>query len=282
MIEESSLTSKRIAEYLASGKRFDNRAFDEYRKIEIDLSLSKKAEGGAKVKIGKTEVWVAIKMSVGEPYPDSPDKGTLIVSAELTPLSHEKYEYGPPRFDSIEIGRLVDRGIRESKLIDLDKLCIKKGEKVWSIFIDIYSINDDGNLLDASFIGALAALKNSTIPYYDEKEEKVDYEKEPRKSLGLNENIPINFSIYKIGKKLILDPNLEEEMASDGRLVFAAVPGKPFNICSMQKSDVMALDFENFENMLDLIEKNYNKLYKEITKKIDDASKYLKKTLKKK
>ncbi|MEM3074745.1 MAG: exosome complex protein Rrp42 [Candidatus Pacearchaeota archaeon] len=275
MIEESSLTNKRISDYLSHGKRFDHRKADEYRNIEISLNLSKKAEGGAKVKIGKTEVWVGVKMSVGEPYPDSLNKGNLAVSAELTPLSHRKYEYGPPRFSAIEIGRLVDRGIRESKFIDLKKLCIKEGEKVWNVFIDIYSINDDGNLLDASFIGTLAALKSAKIPIYDEKKDIINYEKPPKENLPITNNIPLNFSIYKIGEQIILDPTLEEESASDGRLVFAAVPssGKTFNICSMQKSESMDLTIEKLLSMIEFVENIYEKFFKEITKKIDNEIK---------
>ena len=177
MIEESNLTAKRIHEYLEHGNRFDKRDPEEYREIIIECGISKKSEGSAKVKIGKTEVWVGVKMEVAEPYPDSPDKGNLMVTAELTPLSHPKYEYGPPKFDAIELGRLVDRGIRESRYIDLNKLCITEGEKVWQVFVDVYSINDEGNLLDAAFIAAIAALKDTKVPFYDKKEEKIDYEK---------------------------------------------------------------------------------------------------------
>ncbi len=273
MIEHSNLTSKKIKEYLVNGKRFDNRHINEFREISIDYNLSKKAEGGVKVKIGKTEVWVGIKMEVGEPYPDSPDKGNLMVTTELLPMSHRKYEYGPPKFDAIELGRLVDRGIRESKFIDLKKLCIKEGEKVWIVFIDIYSINDDGNLLDASFIGAVAALKNTKIPHYDEKKEKIDYEKEAKNSIPLTKNMPINFSVYKLGNKILLDPNLEEESASEGRLIFATIPGNPFNICSMQKGDSMELSIDEFSEMIEFVEKIYDKFFKEINKKIDDAIK---------
>jgi len=273
MINESNLTSKRISEYLEAGKRFDEREFDEYRDISVELGISKKAEGSAKVKIGKTEVWVGVKLGIAEPYPDSPDKGNLMVTAELLPLSNAKYEYGPPQFNAIELGRLVDRGIRESKFIELDKLCIKKGEKVWGIFLDIYSINDNGNLLDAAFIGAVAALKSAKIPFYDEKEERIDYDKKPSGNLPLTKNIPMNFSVHKIDGKLILDPIIEEEFASEGRLVVGVVPGKPMKICSMQKGDNFNLSTEEFGEILDFVEKKYVKFFPEVEKKIEDAIK---------
>ena len=277
MIETSNLTKRRIAEYLANGNRFDQRKFDEFREIEIECNLSKKAEGSAKVKLGKTEVWVGVKMDVGTPYPDSLESGNLMVTSELLPLSHGKYEYGPPKFNAIELGRLVDRGIRESKFIDFDKLVIIPKEKVWNVFIDIYSINDDGNLLDAAFIGALAALKSAKIPVYDEKEEKINYDKESKEGLPLKNEMPLNFSVYKLKDKILLDPNMEEEATSTARLVLAAIHGKPIKICSMQKSDENDLTIDEFSEMLDTVEKNYDSFFKKINKLIDDAIKKAKK-----
>ncbi|MEK6874080.1 MAG: RNA-binding protein [Nanoarchaeota archaeon] len=273
MIEESNLTTKRIHEYLEHGHRFDKRNPDEYREITVECGISKKSEGSAKVKIGKTEVWVGVKMETAEPYPDSPDKGNLMVTAELSPLSHQKYEYGPPKFDAIELGRLVDRGLRESKFIDLSKLCIEKGEKVWQIFVDVYSINDDGNLLDAAFIAAVAALKDAKIPFYDKKEEKIDYEKPSKEKLPLTENEPFNFSVFLIGDKFIIDPIQDEESASDGRLVLAVTPTKPISICSMQKSGEFEISEEKFSEMLDFVEKIYKTIFPKVQKLIESSIK---------
>ena len=169
----SEVTIERIRKYLKENKRFDKRKTDEFRELIIEKNISKKAEGSVRVRLGKTEVLVGVKVGTAAPYPDSPDKGNLMVTAELLPLSSPRFELGPPKFDAIELGRVIDRGIRESKIIDLEKLVIKEGEKVWNIFIDIYSINDDGNLLDAAGIGALAALKIAKLPKYDEEEEKI-------------------------------------------------------------------------------------------------------------
>lgn len=272
-IEGTKLTSNRIIEYMKDGKRFDGRKLDDFRDIEIELGVSKKAEGSAKVKMGNTEVWVGVKMNVMSPYPDSPDEGNLMVTAELLPLSHGKYEYGPPKFPAIELGRLVDRAIRESKLIDLKKLCIEKGEKVWNLFIDVYSINDDGNLLDAAVIGALAALKSGKMLTYDKEKEQVDYETHAKESIPITKNLPLNFSVYKAGDSIFLDPTLEEEEASEGRLVLAVIPEKPIRIHSMQKSEDMQLSPEEFAAMLDMVEKKHAKLLPEIEKKIDAAIK---------
>ena len=120
-MEVSNLTKKRITNYLTRGKRFDNRELMQYRNIEIETGISKNADGSARIKIGKTEVYAGVKLEVEEPYPDSEDKGNLVTTVELLPLSSEKYEPGPPRIEAIEIARIVDRGIRESGFIEFKK-----------------------------------------------------------------------------------------------------------------------------------------------------------------
>jgi len=256
------VTAERIKQYLEQGKRFDGRKLDEFREISVETGISENAEGSARVKIGKTEVLVGVKLNVGEPYPDSQDKGNLMVSVELLPLSSPKYELGPPKFDSIEIGRITDRAIRESKIIELEKLCIKEGEKVWTVCIDIYSINDDGNIIDAACIGAIAALKNAKIPFYDEETGKIDYDKEPTGKLPLAKKIPLSISYHKIGNQIIVDPTTEEENISETRVAIGSADGI---ISSMQKSNGQSLKIEEMEKILDMVEK----VWKDITKKIE-------------
>ena len=144
--------------------RYDGRKREKFRDIKIEIGASHCAEGSARVKIGKTEVLAGVKMALEEPYPDTPDKGNLMVNAELLPASNPDFEPGPPGDKAIEISRIIDRGIRESKAIEFEKLCIKKGEQVWSVMIDICTINDEGDLLDTSALAVLAALTDTKFP----------------------------------------------------------------------------------------------------------------------
>ena len=63
-METSRLTAERIREYLDQGKRFDGRKPEDFREITIEGNVSNKAEGSARVKLGKTEVIVGVKMGV--------------------------------------------------------------------------------------------------------------------------------------------------------------------------------------------------------------------------
>jgi len=259
----SKITGERIKQYLREGKRFDGRALDQFRDIEIETNVSKNAEGSARVKLGKTEVIVGIKMNIGEPYPDSPEKGNMMVTAELLPLSSPRFESGPPKFPAIELARVLDRGVRESKFIDFTKLCIKKGEKVWTVFIDVYSLNDDGNLLDAAGIAIVAALKGAKIPKYNEKEDKVLFGELTDKNIPLAKEIPLSITVHKIGDNFVVDPTKEEEDVSETRVTIGSADG---SISSMQKGNSVALEVEEMHEALDIVDKAYKELFKKIEK----------------
>jgi exosome complex component RRP42 len=261
-METTNITADRIIQYLSEGKRFDGRDPYEFRNLTIETGISKFAEGSARVKLGETEVIVGVKMEVSTPYPDSPDKGNLMVTAELLPLSSDRFENGPPKFPAIELGRLIDRGIRESKFIETEKLCIKEGEKVWTVMIDIYSINDDGNLLDAAGIGAIIALKNAKMPKYDEETEKVIYDEHTTKGIPLSKETPLTITVHKIGNNFLVDPTREEEDVSETRVTLGSSNGV---ISSMQKGDLRPLTIKEMNQILDINEK----VWKDVFKKVD-------------
>lgn len=254
---------ERIKEYLASGKRFDGRAPEQFRDLEIEFGVSKKAEGSARVKLGKTEVIVGVKLGTSEPYADSPNKGNLMVTAEVLPLSSPRIELGPPKFGAIELGRLIDRGLRESGFIEFDKLCIKEGERVWTLFVDIYTINDDGNLLDAAGIAALAALKNAELPKYDLENDKILYGESSGQKVPVTSEMPISITAYKIGDKILVDPTREEEDAGETRITIGFSNGI---ISSMQKGDEVGMQTEVFDSMLDMVETTWSDLNGKIEK----------------
>ena len=202
-----------ITKLAEQGKRIDGRNFDHYRKIEIETNVVNKAEGSARVKIGNTQVLVGIKLNVGEPFPDCPDKGVLSTTAEFVPLASPDFESGPPQQDAIELARVVDRGVRESQVVQIEKLCIIPEEKVWIVFIDIHILDYDGNLLDAASLAALAALLTAIVPA-KRFELGEDY------PLPLSEP-PISCTAVKINNYVFFDSNLDEELIADARLTVA-------------------------------------------------------------
>lgn len=265
----SNINKKKINELLKDGKRIDGRGKYDFREISIETGVSNKAEGSARVRIGKTEVIVGVKMGVQEPYPDHNDEGTMMMGMEFGQICGGRYEPGPPGIGAIEVSRVVDRGIRESGFIDWKKLCIEKGKKVWSLAVDIYCINDEGNVLDASAIAAVTALKVAKFPVYDEKEEIIKYGEFTENGLPLTDNVPLTTTFYKIGDSLVLDPTRDEEDAAVARVTFAvSSPKKDKVINAMQKGGITPVSCDELNEMVQEVEKAYDKIFPEIDKKV--------------
>ena len=217
------------------------------------------AEGSARVWLGDTEVVAGVKMGIGEPYPDSPDEGVLIVSAEFLPLASPEFESGPPGEDAIELARVVDRAIRESKAIDFKKLCIEAGEKVWSVFVDIDILDNDGNLIDAAGLAAVTALLNTKIPDIEDNEPV--YGKKGKKSLPMK-GIPISTTFAKINSNIIVDPGYAESEAIEARLTVGTIDADGIKLCSLQKGGAVGFTMEELEKILELAEKKGSELRK--------------------
>ena len=159
-----------------------------------------------------------------------------MINAELSPLSSREFEVGPPGIKAVELARVVDRGIRESKAIDLKALCITPGEKAWFVTVDIVSINDAGNLLDTAGLAALAALKSARFPVVDMETGAIDYKQKTNKHLPLTKE-PLPITVYQINGSLLVDPSQEEENAYEARLTVAS--DSDGTISAMQKAELL-------------------------------------------
>lgn len=236
------ITKESIINLAVNDKREDGRELDEYRDISIETDVISKAEGSARVKIGDTQVIVGIKPQIGAPFPDTPDLGVLLTNCEMLPMADPTFEPGPPSEDSIELARVVDRGIRESELVDLDKLCVEEGKHVWMLFIDLHIIDNCGNLFDACELAVMAALKSTKLPSASVADNEVVFDYENTIDLPINNEVAM-CTFVKIGDKLILDPTLNEEKVADARLNVGVT--KDAKICAMQKGGILPLTKED-------------------------------------
>ena len=208
-----NLTKGYLEKLASEGKRIDGRGFDEFREIKVESGIIGTADGSAMATFGKTKVICGVKCVIGTPYPDSPDRGAMMTSVELAPLSFLGFEAGPPRENSIELARVVDRGIRESGMIDFEQLCIEEGEKIWMACIDLHIMDHGGNLFDCCTAAAVAALHQTMMPnvQYNVGEKP----KDEKMNISLK---PITCTFAKIGEAVVLDPNLDEEKVMSARL----------------------------------------------------------------
>ena len=238
----SEIMRDQIHRLASRGMREDGRAFDEARKLSIELGILEMAEGSARVRLGDTDVLVGVKIDVGTPFPDKPADGILMTGAELRPLAHPDFGAGPPSEDAVELARVVDRGIRESGMLDLKKLAIAPGEKVYMVHVDVQPLDHFGNLFDAACVGAVAALRNSIVPA-------------SRFGFGADfplpvQESPVSMTFVKAGAHIMLDPTLREELVADARLTVTT--DSKGDIRAMQKGLSGAYTFGELKDCVQL------------------------------
>lgn len=226
------LKKKRVAELLDAGERIDGRAFDQVRNLKIETNAIPKANGSARVHLGDTDVLCGVKIQPDRPFPDTGDRGVFICTAEMLPLSHPTVETGPPNERVIELARVVDRGIRESHMVDVSQLVIKRDVSVVGVFADNTVIDYDGNLFDACSYAATAAIRTAVSPTWEYGESgPVVVEGQPSKVPV--STTPASVTMAKIGRHIIVDPNADEWDCMDARITITS--DSDGNICALQK-----------------------------------------------
>lgn len=257
----SNIERKKILELLSQGKRLDGRGLKDYREISVEMGVVEKAAGSALVSVGGTKVAVGVKVEVGEPYSDRPEAGALAVSAELTPLASPAFEPGPPDEYSIELARVVDRGIRESKTIDLEKLCLVPGKKVYVIFVDICVLNHCGNLFDASELASVLALMDAKVANYVVGKGGEVKAKAKHVPLPIR-NYPVSVTMARIGGDFVIDPSLDEEMVADARITVTT--DKDGNVCAVQKGGVGVFSIDEVMEAVDIAVEKSKELRRDV------------------
>ncbi|MCI0563952.1 MAG: exosome complex protein Rrp42 [Nitrososphaera sp.] len=224
------LRKQQMWDALAKGKRLDGRDFDEQRPLEIEIDIIKKANGSARVKLGYSEVIAGVKVDTGEPFEGLENKGALIVSAEVLPVASPHAEPGPPDEEVVELARVVDRGVRESEMIDLDQLVLVPGKIVYTIFVDCSIVNADGNLFDATSYAVVAALLSARLPVLEMRDDKV-VDTGNTKDMPIT-TVPVSITAARIGDQVLIDPASEEEACMDARITITT---NEEGFCAVQK-----------------------------------------------
>ncbi|MHA1130232.1 MAG: exosome complex protein Rrp42 [Candidatus Helarchaeota archaeon] len=252
----SDLEKSHIQSLVKKGQRIDGRGMKEYREIKIETDFVPKAEGSARVFLGRTEIIAGVKVSLGAPYPDTPNSGVITVNAELSPMAAAHFEAGPPDENSVEVARVVDRGIRHSDIIDKGKLVVIPGEKVFIIFVDLYVLAYDGNLFDAGELAAVKALCNTKLPKFEVNNGEVNLIPEwvPIEIL----DYPVSVTTAKIGDTLLVDPNQNEERILDSRITLAV--NSKDEIVSAQKGGSGTFSIEEVDQIIEISQEMAPKL----------------------
>ena len=258
----SAIERDYILNNLKKDKRIDGRDLWEYRDFHINVDVVKSAEGSADVTLGDTRIISGLKYEVGEPFPDTPDEGVCTMMAELLPLASPLFEGGPPNEQSIELARVIDRGIRHADCIQTKKLCIRENKAVYILFLDMFVMNYGGNMIDCGGVSCLATLISAHVPegvFNDENE--LIWTGEYLNGKHIVNELPFVITFGKIDDIIFMDPNLTEELLSDGSISISVTENK---ITSIQKSGSATFSIDEIKMLCEKSIEIGKKLRKEL------------------
>ncbi|KAJ7286705.1 hypothetical protein O6H91_Y320500 [Diphasiastrum complanatum] len=226
------------------GFRVDGRRLLDSRPLRITFLGQ---DGTVEVQQGRTRILAIMSAQLDAPSLDHPNEGSLAIFTEFSPMADPSFEPGRPRELAVELGRVIDRGLRQSRALDTESLCILTGDTVWALRLDLHVLDNCGNLLDAANAAALAALLSFQIPAnilggIDSQQEVII---DPAKVKELHPltlhhwPVAVTFGFYGEGKVQLLDPNLKEEAAMQGRMTLTL--NGHGEICSIQKAGGVGL-----------------------------------------
>ncbi|PIA25313.1 hypothetical protein AQUCO_11800009v1 [Aquilegia coerulea] len=229
---------KFIETALLADLRVDGRRPFDYRRLTIKFG---KEDGSAEVQLGQTHVMGFVSSQLVQPFRDRPNEGTLSIYTEFSPMADPSFEAGRPGESAIELGRVIDRGLRESKAVDTESLCVLSGKLVWAIRVDLHILDNGGNLVDAANVAALAALLTFRRPECtlggEDGQEVIIHPPEVNDPLPLiihHLPIAVTFAFLGDGNIVVLDPSHNEEAVMGGRMT--ATLNTNGDICAVQKA----------------------------------------------
>ncbi|XP_063970350.1 exosome complex component RRP45-like [Lytechinus pictus] len=195
------------------------------------------------VHMGDTRILAQVSCEVVEPKENRPNEGQLFVNLELSPMASTTFEAGRLSDYGVELNRLLERTVKDSRALDVESLCIVAGEKVWKIRLDVHVLNHDGNILDSACIAAIAALSHFRRPDVTVIGESVTiHSPQDRDPVPLNvHHIPVcvTFAFYHQGSRLLVDPTEKEERVMEGTMVVGMNVHR--ELCTMQVTGSMLI-----------------------------------------
>ena len=144
--------------------RVDGRAAGMGRPVSLSLRRQE-SMSTAELSMGRTVVLADVTAELTQPFPGRPSEGMLqfrVDNSALVPTSGR--EAGRPSPAALELDRAIEWAVRDSQALDTEALCVISGEHVWSVRVEVCVLNDDGNLIDACVLAAMAALRHFRRP----------------------------------------------------------------------------------------------------------------------
>ena len=141
----------------------------------------------------------------------------------------------------IEISSFIDKVLKQSRTTDREGLSIIQGKLAWNLTVELSLLNDDGNLIDAFFLGAVLALKNTRLPEVSMKGDNIMVSNTKHNYINVH-HLPICTTFYFLPKvdQPVVDACAKEERLATARLSICTNVFE--DVCGMQTLGQMDID----------------------------------------
>ncbi|EJD00493.1 ribosomal protein S5 domain 2-like protein [Fomitiporia mediterranea MF3/22] len=156
--------------------RTDGRALDDYRPIALETQVAPLANGSTRVSIGGsslvavggglpgTEVLAVVKLEVEDIVNgDGVDGGRMVCNVSCSSAAYPSHNHNAIDELQNELTNILHETLSDPTLRPKN-LSILHGKKSWLLHLDLLILSDTGNILDALFLAAAAALRDTRVP----------------------------------------------------------------------------------------------------------------------
>ncbi|KAE9419765.1 hypothetical protein Angca_005882, partial [Angiostrongylus cantonensis] len=227
-------------------QRLDGRTLNDFRQVKLVVGSD---FGTALCTMGDTKVLCVVSISLAEPRAARPSKGLVTVDVDMSPMSNPANEHNRLGERGLELTRMLELVLRDSRCIDVESLCVRSHKEVWKLKVDVRILDDDGSLLDCASIASVTALYHFRRPNVTVRPNHTLIHSEYEHAfVPLNiYHMPIcvSFGFTKCGTHVVIDPTDKESQCLYGCLVIAC--NKRREVCALHQSTTLILNIATIE-----------------------------------
>jgi exosome complex component RRP43 len=233
-----------IQDFWQQRTRPDGRLFSQGRPCKVVFGISQPhAAGSALVTIvssdASTKILAATTLQVGQPSPEQPDRGDIVVQVTGTGGNNLGMDFlgggGKSKQSWDVLQSWLQRTMEEQDHI-LQRLSLWTGKAALRLVVTVQILEDGGNLWDAALLACMAAWKDTAVPqlgkdlvevqgtlYWKDTMAASSTTSKEREDRSQSFRVSLTMGVWKnpVGNSthLLVDPSLQEEPFLEGTLI---------------------------------------------------------------
>jgi exosome complex component RRP43 len=137
---------------------------------DVEVSVSASPLSGPRFDLGGREFVDSTSVMMGDVRNDEAGNDLMQVQLAHDPTTVNAVDHPPQPMDIKVLESYLRRTLRSSNYISAEQLGISPGKAAWRIRITVHILNSEGNVLDASMMCILAALRDVHLPMVEVEE----------------------------------------------------------------------------------------------------------------